>query len=423
MPNLSWADVRSLVIQEARIAGRVWPAGDPASQPKLEGHLDVVLTALRPEMSIATQDDRDSLAGLYMSAARRVGASGQETTASIVELSRENAEARIDAAREQTQHSWIPDETAARSVAEAIAGGTSRVRESDVVAVHREIGRLCGPLWITRTADHVPALAIHAAGALNGAVRGRTMLEAEFDEHTHEMVDPTIEMTEHARSRELIDALEASRDAFFENADPTSPLPVNAEARAADIADRVGKRSQVRRQAESAVQKLIGPIMRASDDALKAEQEERRRAQRAFDDARRAEGFARPSSQDYGVSLGGAILWVRDALRYLGVVDADVAEYQGEGVDVCSARHLLAVRVAHEVEEVPAETLRELHGVAAATGRTAMLWTTGPLSEIGAKFAALAHIAVIRFDVEAGAWSPLNAAGEIALDALGASTP
>ena len=152
-----------------------------------------------------------------------------------------------------------------------------------------------------------------------------------------------------------------------------------------------------------------------------AEDEERARVKRAFADARRAAGFASPAPQPYGVSPDGARLWVRDVMQHLGASDAEVTASRNEGFDVHSVEHLIAARVAHDLDEVPAEALRELYGVATATGQRAMLWTSGPVSRAGEEFAALAQIPVIHFDVEAGVWAPSNATGASALDALAAS--
>ncbi|HCJ49284.1 MAG TPA: hypothetical protein DHW40_08140 [Microbacterium sp.] len=68
--------------------------------------------------------------------------------------------------------------------------------------------------------------------------------------------------------------------------------------------------------------------------------------------------------------------------------------------------------VKHDSGEISVEEMREIFGVAVASRRTAVLWTSGALTEQARHFADLAPVAIVAYDVERARWAGANDPGE-----------
>ncbi len=105
-----------------------------------------------------------------------------------------------------------------------------------------------------------------------------------------------------------------------------------------------------------------------------------------------------PPACPYGVSPEGAEVWCRDWLVHMGMVDAEVTRFTGDGgVDVLSARHV--VQVKHYTGSVSIAELRELAGVAAVEGKKPVSMTSGNYPSQAEEFADRAGMLLFQYDV------------------------
>ena len=122
-----------------------------------------------------------------------------------------------------------------------------------------------------------------------------------------------------------------------------------------------------------------------------------------------------PAPQVFGVSHEGAEHLTAMWMRHLGVLDAEVTRYSGDGgVDVASAEYV--VQVKNLTGSVPVQDIRALYGVAAADGKRALLFTSGSITAEGLAFAERVHMPLIRYDAIAGTVTGVNAVGERAVE-------
>lgn|GEM_PF-2918629 len=126
-----------------------------------------------------------------------------------------------------------------------------------------------------------------------------------------------------------------------------------------------------------------------------------------------------PEAQPFGVSHRGAESLACAWMRHLGVADAEVTQYAGDGgIDVDSMKFVAQVKNLEG--SVPVAQVREIFGVATAEGKHALLFTSGTLSIEGIAFADRVGMAVFRYDAEAGELHGVNVRG---VQAVGNSIP
>jgi len=123
-----------------------------------------------------------------------------------------------------------------------------------------------------------------------------------------------------------------------------------------------------------------------------------------------------PPPQPYGVNHQGAERFVADWMRHLGVRDATVTQYSGDGGIDVESRHVIAqVKNLHHAATVPVAHIRDLLGTATQRKKAAVLFTSGVISQSGLAFAESTGIALIRYDAEKGQLSGLNPRGRQAI--------
>lgn len=121
-----------------------------------------------------------------------------------------------------------------------------------------------------------------------------------------------------------------------------------------------------------------------------------------------------PDPQPFGVSHEGAEHLAAAWLRHLGVADAEVTRFSGDGgVDVESEHYVAQVK--NYAGTVPVEELRALHGVATIEGKRAILLTSGALTVAGAEFADRAGMIVLHYDAVGANLTGLNDLGVLAV--------
>lgn len=122
-----------------------------------------------------------------------------------------------------------------------------------------------------------------------------------------------------------------------------------------------------------------------------------------------------PEPQPYGVSHEGAEHLVAAWMRHLGVRDAHVTSYsQDGGIDVESVEYVAQVK--NYVGAVSVKEIRELHGVATADGKRALMFTSGTVTQEGRIFAKRVGIALIGYDAQRGTLRGLNGLGSRVID-------
>lgn len=117
-----------------------------------------------------------------------------------------------------------------------------------------------------------------------------------------------------------------------------------------------------------------------------------------------------PEPQPYGVSHEGAESLACDWMRHLGVRDAEVTRLVGDGgIDIDSAEFVAQVK--NYAGSVAVQDVRALFGVAVASDRKALLFTSGVVTAEGRSFADKVGMAVIQYDAVAGTLEGLNPLG------------
>ncbi len=100
-------------------------------------------------------------------------------------------------------------------------------------------------------------------------------------------------------------------------------------------------------------------------------------------------------------------------MRHLGVHDAAVTQYSGDGGIDVDSRHVIAqVKNLHVSASVPIADIRDLFGTAQHRHKGAVLFTSGMVSQNGILFSDETGIALIRYDAEKGTLAGLNQRGQ-----------
>ena len=127
----------------------------------------------------------------------------------------------------------------------------------------------------------------------------------------------------------------------------------------------------------------------------------------------------KPGKQQFGVSDEGAESLVAQWMRWLGVYDAEVTKYVGDGgIDVESRRYIAQVKNFNG--NVGIASIRELAGVAAVDGRTPLFFTSGVYPRGADSWAQDAGIYLFTYDAKT---AKLSANNQLARDALGSGLP
>ena len=127
----------------------------------------------------------------------------------------------------------------------------------------------------------------------------------------------------------------------------------------------------------------------------------------------------KPEKQQFGVSDEGAESLVAQWMRWLGVYDAEVTKFVGDGgIDVESSRYIAQVK--NFTGNVGIAAIRELAGVAAVDGRTPLFFTSGVYPKDSEAWAQSAGIYLFTYDVKA---AKLSANNQLAREALGSGLP
>lgn len=136
---------------------------------------------------------------------------------------------------------------------------------------------------------------------------------------------------------------------------------------------------------------------------------------RAADEAVRQERWRNrpapaPPPQPFGVSHEGAESLCAAWMRHLGVLDAEVTKYVGDGgIDVESEQYVAQVK--NYTGSVAVADVRALFGVAVADDRHPILFTSGTITSEGRAFAARIRMALIHYDALDGTLRGLNTLG------------
>lgn len=423
MTELDRNALRLLFMREGKIAGGIWHWLDEEPPQEVRTHLWVLIESAGADYARLSEDDRDSLVSVFFGMARKARTPEPPTPAQPLDCTPDAVRSRVAMVRaaamrelHERDASWAqPSSESLAIVSSVCADPESGVSEADAAILYGEVGRLTGPLWITGEWEGMPDLALVSVRALDATIGELTNLEPRFDEARSEFRIPLREAVLETLHSGLFDSLRAARTLYLADHPSGGKLPSDPAARRDEEERRAAERAWLVQRAMAAVDMIVQPVL----DAIGAFAEARAAeiaSRQAADDAARAlaraaAGFPRPEPQRYGVSPRGAELWVADALRWLGEHDAEVTRQSADGgVDVVSAR--IAVSVKHYSGAVPVEEIREIFGVAVASRRTAVLWTSGTLTEQARQFADLAPVAIVTYDVDAATWAGANDAGE-----------
>ena len=127
----------------------------------------------------------------------------------------------------------------------------------------------------------------------------------------------------------------------------------------------------------------------------------------------------KPQKQQFGVSDEGAEALVAQWMRWLGVFDAEVTKFVGDGgIDVESSRYIAQVKNFRG--NVGIAAIRELAGVASVDGRTPLFFTSGDYPKDALIWAQNAGIYLFTYDAKN---AKLSANNQLARDALGSGLP
>lgn len=414
---ITWDRLRLIFLREGKLAGRAWAKSESDTPTAVRQHLIDLVQALGDQLSSFDEKHRDSLMKLFFASAKRARTDSSGDELSYAAMSVEAIQNRIHIERGVLldESMWELTDAAKTAVAEIAANPDKPVEQAKVATIYKEIGRLCGPLWISGTSEGFPGLPDKTVEALKPAIFDRLEVAPIFNEYSHEFDHPTRESVLDSMVEVLVEALKASRQRYYYGRDPLAPLPADAVRREDEVNRRVEHRARLAEKAESALDTIVRPILTSylsyMDGLIAAAEAAAAERTRELSAERAARGFARPEPQRYGVSARGAENWVADALRWLGLHDAVVTQQSNDGgVDVLANGY--AVSVKHYAGVVPVEEVREIFGVAVASQRTPLLWTSGTLTASASQFADVAPVGVIRYDVETATWEALNGAGE-----------
>lgn len=114
-----------------------------------------------------------------------------------------------------------------------------------------------------------------------------------------------------------------------------------------------------------------------------------------------------PAPQEFGVSHEGAERLVTRWLRSLGIEDANFTRFKKDGgVDVESRDFV--VQVKHQQGNVTSKDVQAIAGIAAASSRRALFFTSSSYTRDAAAFADQARVGLFRFDAERGTLTAFN---------------
>lgn len=411
--HISWDLLRLIFLREGKISGRAWPQSTEETPPAVREHLLDLLAELASSLEGLEEDLRDSLMSVFFASAKRAraDASGQEPVADVLGSDAIRERVRAEVGRHGGEEHWQISEEVRTAVEQIVSDPDAPIPQGQITALYREIGRLCGPLLLTMGSDGFPQLPGKATSALGPVIEARVEIAPVFNELTHELEYPDLSSVTSGWVNELVTAVRESSQRYYYGRNPLDALPTTIEARAAEIERRARHRAELIAKAESAIDRIVRPILQSYlhhlEELIAVEREAAAERERAEAARRAAAGFERPEPQRYGVSPRGAELWVADALRWIGLHSAEVTQQTADGgVDVLAVGY--AVSVKNYAGSVPVEEVREIFGVAVAARRTPLLWTSGTLTASAQQFADVAPVGVIQYDVETATWTPLN---------------
>ncbi|RLQ81844.1 restriction endonuclease [Salinibacterium amurskyense] len=452
MEFLTLRELRMFFMREGKLAGSVadWAV---EGEPKIvKMHLELLTTELRDDLAAVTEDEQTSLFGVFIAAARKCksgalveaglrdleisevlrrisGLDGVSRNERIQDFANREKEKNKRAARKAAMNlatrRWTREQAALASREEYRAHASTRAIEfvertntnrdesvsfDDLLHLHRELGRLAGPLHALEEDS--------GAGAVSQAIRVITVAyvqrmteERRFDNSGAKFITLTWSDVSTEFQANMLEQVELARDQYLEDFPLGTPLPLGDDERREEEERRAAQRLIAIQRARLAIEELVAPLTERwlLLTAALAERDQKLRSKRA------ETGFAAPVAQPYGVSPRGAELWVADAMRSLGAHDATVTQQsQDGGVDVVTSR--FAVSVKHYAGAVPVEEIREIFGVAITLNKTPVLWTSGSLTKAAFEFAELGPVAVIQYKVEEATWVGLNATGQGLID-------
>lgn len=327
----------------------------------------------------------------------------------------------------------------------------TRVREAAERAAKRVDWALegmtppAGLAWTFTTLTALVDAHLNHARAVISSGRGVVTVSVVADQAAKEWEKHTVGWVPDPVS-ELINA------ALAEQADRESAMRQARDIRNARIAERTARaKAEIARQKQVEYQREQEELARVAaekaeerarqkqrDDQHKQEERARVAAQRrelkelarvkaeaealahAANEAKRQERWRNrpapaPPPQPFGVSHEGAESLCAAWMRHLGVLDAEVTKYVGDGgIDVESEQYVAQVK--NYTGSVAVADVRALFGVAVADGRHPILFTSGTITSEGRAFAARIRMALIHYDALDGTLRGLNALGDACIE-------
>ncbi|MEJ6553408.1 restriction endonuclease [Microbacterium esteraromaticum] len=153
-------------------------------------------------------------------------------------------------------------------------------------------------------------------------------------------------------------------------------------------------------------------VLAANRHLVVRQQEEAARAEAERMERLLSRPSAPPAPQPYGVSPEGAERIVEAWMRHLGALDAEVTRYTADGgIDVASASWIAQVK--HHQGVIGVAAIRELAGVAAIDGRSALFFTSTGYAEGAVDFADKAGMGLFVYSAEDGTLAARNDVAEL----------
>lgn len=145
--------------------------------------------------------------------------------------------------------------------------------------------------------------------------------------------------------------------------------------------------------------------------------EEMKSGEQIWDDlAVQIENMGKPDPLPFGVSPRGAEKYVAEWLTYLGIEVIDLTPTSRDGgYDLESDEYLIEVK-NWQKNWLPVSAVREIYGVSQLHGKTAMVFSSGFLSEDASEFAEKAEIPVFLFNAEEAILEPHSSAARELLE-------
>ncbi|PFG31184.1 restriction endonuclease [Paramicrobacterium agarici] len=272
----------------------------------------------------------------------------------------------------------------------------------EAAALWKAEGTLEAPAVVLEHIDHrletlssSPNAERAKAAVLAAAQRRRNTLATSPTAEQEELVE-ALRRESAIRQKKRIAALRAEFATAVERL--RQRLEAEAEAQAARTA-----------QAEKLRQRL-----REAEEQRRLEQEAEQQRLLAEEEERRLRWLNRPAPapapQPYGVSHEGAEHLVVAWMRHLGVLDAEVTQFSGDGgIDVASAQYIAQVK--NYAGSVPVIEVRAFFGVAIADEKSPIFFTSGSVTSEGQAFADRVGMALIHYNAEEAVLTGLNSLG------------